>query len=345
MRKSSVKTIEIDKNGYYLSRKAGCLVVNDEKRKERKRYPLFENEVGMILLRSGNMISTGALTTACCWNIPVIVQTSRGHPVGVVKSLQDDSHVITRMAQYESLSNGKAPIIAKTILVSKLKGQDQVLRKFGLRRIDPSIYEQINRLDSEDLKKLRSKLLAIEGHTHMRYFEQLFSLFDERVRPQGRKTYQSYHAINNVYNLCYKALSWRVHVGIIRAKMEPFLGFLHAIGFGRPSLICDLMEPFRYLLDDFVLENAREFRPEDFELKSENFSKNRKGKRQYLEHDKQNAFFDKLNAYFKTKIEIPRNNVGRRQEFESLINEEALLLAKYLRNERKQWIPRIACLT
>jgi hypothetical protein len=41
-------------------------------------------------------------------------------------------------------------------------------------------------------------------------------------------------------------------------------------------------------------------------------------------------------------IKIPRMQRGENQEFESLINEEALLFAKYLRNERKEWIPRIA---
>jgi hypothetical protein len=33
---------------------------------------------------------------------------------------------------------------------------------------------------------------------------------------------------------------------------------------------------------------------------------------------------------------------GEKQELETLINEEALLFAKYLRNERETWIPRIA---
>jgi len=32
----------------------------------------------------------------------------------------------------------------------------------------------------------------------------------------------------------------------------------------------------------------------------------------------------------------------KKQELETLINEEAMLIAKYLRNERKRWIPRIA---
>jgi hypothetical protein len=40
-------------------------------------------------------------------------------------------------------------------------------------------------------------------------------------------------------------------------------------------------------------------------------------------------------------VEVPRIMKGEKQQLETLINEEALLFAKYLRNERKEWIPRI----
>ena len=49
-----------------------------------------------------------------------------------------------------------------------------------------------------------------------------------------------------------------------------------------------------------------------------------------------------LHALFESKVEVPRIKVGRRQTIETLINEEALLLAKFLREERKTWTPRIA---
>jgi hypothetical protein len=48
-----------------------------------------------------------------------------------------------------------------------------------------------------------------------------------------------------------------------------------------------------------------------------------------------------LNNYFEMMVEIPRMKVGKKQTFETLISEEALLFAKYLRNERKDWNPRI----
>jgi hypothetical protein len=52
-------------------------------------------------------------------------------------------------------------------------------------------------------------------------------------------------------------------------------------------------------------------------------------------------FSRKLSGWFEANAEIPRVRVGERQEIETLINEEALLFAKYLRNEKKNWIPRV----
>ena len=46
----------------------------------------------------------------------------------------------------------------------------------------------------------------------------------------------------------------------------------------------------------------------------------------------------KLNKYFLSTVEIPRIRVVKRQEIETLINEEAMLLAKYLRNEKSGWV-------
>ena len=70
-------------------------------------------------------------------------------------------------------------------------------------------------------------------------------------------------------------------------------------------------------------------------------SRTRKGKRQYLNEEMQEDYFKGLNLYFLKELDIPRVNVGKRQEFESVISEEAFLLARYLRNEIPVWTPRI----
>jgi len=51
----------------------------------------------------------------------------------------------------------------------------------------------------------------------------------------------------------------------------------------------------------------------------------------------------KLNQYFESMVEISLIRHGMRQRIETLINEEALLLAKYMRDERNTWISRIDC--
>jgi len=133
-------------------------------------------------------------------------------------------------------------------------------------------------------------------------------------------------------------------VALIRAKLEPYLGFLHSTKFGQPSLVCDFQELYRYLIDDLVIDYARKLTSKDFVLKTEDYSSNRKGKRQYLSDAKTGDFTKKLNDYFRTRIDIPRIMRGEHQEIETLINEEALLFAKYLRDEKKDWFPRVGIL-
>ena len=76
-------------------------------------------------------------------------------------------------------------------------------------------------------------------------------------------------------------------------------------------------------------------------MKTENLSRKKKGKREYLNNQSTRDLMKKLNNLFESTVEIPRIKVGKRQTVETLINEEALLFAKYLRNEREAWIPRI----
>jgi len=82
-------------------------------------------------------------------------------------------------------------------------------------------------------------------------------------------------------------------------------------------------------------------RKKDFTTKAESVSRKRKGKREYLNGSQTRHLMKQLDAFFETIVEVPRIRIGKRQTFETLINEEALLFAKYLRNERDSWCPRI----
>lgn len=153
--KSKIMKIFLDDCGSFLGRGKGCLIVKDRKGKVEE-YPLFENEVGEVQIRIGNSVSSGALATCAFWGIDVLILTQRGNPVAVLKSLDDDSHVKTRVCQYEAMKNEKAVEIAKKIVLSRIEGQNQILRKYGLRQHDlMKAKETINRIESNKLSLVR----------------------------------------------------------------------------------------------------------------------------------------------------------------------------------------------
>ncbi|MEM2129667.1 MAG: CRISPR-associated endonuclease Cas1 [Candidatus Bathyarchaeia archaeon] len=337
---SKVLKLVLDGSGSYLGMEKGCFVLRDRKG-NIERYPLFEKEIGEVVLKSGNCVSTGALASLGFWDIDVMIMTQRGKPVAMLKSLEDDSHVKTRLCQYEAYQNGKGVKIAKQLVKSRLKGQNIVLEKYGLEMHSLTSISEVERLGYESLDSIRTKLIAIEAKNTRRYFNQIFSLFSEKFRPSRRETFLAYDGMNNTFNLAYEVLKWKVHRAIVKAKLEPYLGFLHSVQFGKPSLVCDFQELYRYLIEDFLIQYCQGLRVKDFAVKTERLSRNKKGKREYLNDSKTTDLMRKLNAYFESKVEIPRIKHGKIQSLETLICEEALLFAKYLRHERESWIPRL----
>jgi|SRR3989304_364995 len=337
---SKTQKIILDNHGSYLGMEKGCFTVKD-KDGNVQRYPLFEKEIGEVILKSGNMVSTGALASLGFWDVDVLIMTQRGRPVAMLKALDNNSHVETRIMQYEALKNEKGLEIAKNIILGKINGQNQVLKKYGLKQLDFSIVEKIMNLDFEDLGKFRCRLLPIEGHASDIYFHKIFGLFPENLRPDNRRGFKAYDGLNNLFNLGYEMLSWKVHKAIINAKLEPYLGFLHSVHYEMPSLVCDLIEIYRFLIDDFLINNFAELGKKDFIMKQEVTLRKRIGKREYLNDVDSKGLMRGLNELFEVKVDIPRIMHGKKQSLETLISEEAFLLASYLRNEKKEWNPRI----
>jgi CRISPR-associated protein Cas1 len=329
-RNSKTLKIELSDYGSYLGRDAGCFEVRNKNGKV-EHYPHFEKEIGECVLKSGSYVSVDALIDLALWNIDTYIMTKRNRVVAVLKNLEDDSHVKTRISQYQALSNGKAVVIAKQIVKSKIEGQNRVLKKYGLKPIDGNVGNIEN----------RKRLLAVESRSARMYFSQIFKLFPEKIRPEKRIGYKAYDGINNVFNFGYYVLKCRIHKALLKAKLEPYLGFLHSTQFGKPSLVCDFQELYRYLIDDFLIERGRKFHKNDFVVVTDFMMKLKMGKRIHLCEYETDNLADGLNSLFESKVEIPRIKHGKKQTVDTLINEEALLLAKFLRKEIKEWIPRL----
>ena len=102
-----------------------------------------------------------------------------------------------------------------------------------------------------------------------------------------------------------------------------------------------MMELYRHLVDDFLIQYCKAVKSGDFVVNTEKCVSGKFDKRVYLSNSKSNDLMRRFYAYLDWKVRIPRVRHGNKSSIETLINEEALLLGMYPRNEKKDWIPRI----
>jgi len=62
MKGAKVKKIVLSGYGSFLGMEKGCFLLRDKNGKQEK-YPLFEKEIGEVVLKSGNTVSVGALAS------------------------------------------------------------------------------------------------------------------------------------------------------------------------------------------------------------------------------------------------------------------------------------------
>jgi CRISP-associated protein Cas1 len=342
---SKILKISLSDYGSYLGKAEGCFEIRDKSGKT-ERYPHFKKEIGEAVLKSGSYVSVDALIDLALWNIDTYVMTRRNRVVALLKNIEDDSHVETRLCQYQAvLDEEKCTDIAKQLIIAKIKGQNNVLKKYNLETSRNTFgISQIQNVKFENLKVTRRKLMAIESHNAKEYFSQIFKLFPEKIRPETRETFNAYDGLNNVFNFAYYVLECRIHKALLKAKLEPYLGFLHSVQHGKPSLVCDFQELYRYLIDDFLIERCQKLRKKDFVLVTDFMMHLKMGRKIHLKEYETDSLAEGLNAFFDRMVNIERIKVGKRQTIDTLISEEALLFGKYLRQEKKTWIPRLSFL-
>ena len=84
----------------------------------------------------------------------------------------------------------------------------------------------------------------------------------------GRHAHPAGDPINALLSFAYTLLTHEIAALLEGAGLDPFLGFLHQIDYGRPSLALDVIEPFRHpAADRLVMKilNLRVLQADDFE--------------------------------------------------------------------------------
>src|SRR3990170_4900276 len=217
------------------------------------------------ILRDGNYVSVDVSRDLSLWNIDTYIMSRYNTIMRFLVNPDSNSHVKTRLCQYKTyLDRNKSVEIMKTILKTKIETQNMILTKYKFKKYPFNLDEYLEKVEIDNLETVRRKLMAIESKYSQYYFSKIFRLFNEKIRPNSRIGWKATDGLNNVFNFSYHILKSKIHYALLRAKLEPYLGFLHTVKFGLPSLVCDFEELYRYLIDNFLIERRVKFHKNDF---------------------------------------------------------------------------------
>lgn len=164
-----------------------------------------------------------------------------------------------RIAQYRlSLDPAKKLELARGFVLSKLDGQVALLRRLAheqpmrryllstaCRRVEAA------RPAAEEATSVAS-LRGAEGAAAQAHFGGLQEVFAPALKFTSRNRRPPRDPVNAVLSLGYTMLHAECVLQLYGAGLDPFIGFLHELDFGRESLACDVAEPSRPAVDSFV---------------------------------------------------------------------------------------------
>jgi CRISPR-associated protein Cas1 len=123
----------------------------------------------------------------------------------------------------------------------------------------------------------------------------------------------------------------------LSSHLDPYLGYLHSIEHSKPSLICDLQEPYRAWIDGFLVEYCRAVSEKDLQVKFDG-----RKPRIFLRHPASSRLIAKLNKYLNSKVKKQRTHkYGHSSKLKTVILEDAEQLARYIRGELPSWKPTV----
>jgi CRISPR-associated protein Cas1 len=217
-----------------------------------------------VFLRGEVKLTSGLLGKLGEHDIGVIVLSGRkGTPSLLLGRPHNDA--ARRVNQYRlSLDTDYCLRFSRAIVAAKLAGQLEFIRErkdaSPMHRYPLSLGERriAGMLPQIDAQATIGALRGLEGAAAASYFEALGEIIPEKLHFHCRNRRPPRDPVNAMLSLTYTLLHAEAVLALYGAGLDPFVGFYHALDFGRESLACDVMEALRPQADRFVLALFRQ---------------------------------------------------------------------------------------
>jgi CRISP-associated protein Cas1 len=240
---------------------AGRLMLYDTKTEQAITKLPFPKILALMVV--GHTTLTSALIDHCNKHgIPIVVMKPNFRPVFYFGNMAE-ANFLLRKKQFE-YPKGNLDI-AKQLIANKISNQLLLLNK--TREKTEKIKAAKNQISAvfyaiETASDYR-ELMGIEGRVAKLYFQAYYEFADWQTRMPRVKQ----DTLNATLDIGYTILFNYVESMTRLFGFDPYMGVYHQLWFRRKSLVCDLMEPFRCIIEHQIRKSLKygTFKPTDFE--------------------------------------------------------------------------------
>jgi CRISPR-associated protein Cas1 len=245
-------------------------------------------------------------------------------------------NIPARQAQYAMAQDPSFCLrLARAIVGGKLRNSRALARRLARSRpeVDDAPIGEITRClkalpAAPDMDRVR----GLEGQAARAYFAVWRQAFSGELRFPRRSRRPPKDPINALLGLGYSLLTQNLMTACEVVGLDPYDGFFHADKHGRPALALDLVEEFRAVVVDSVVQtlvNKRILDRDDFEPGAKGGV--------YLRRRGLRRFFEQYSRRLATRVIHPYYD--RRLSYQQCFEVQARLLRKVIQGELDSYPP------
>ncbi len=264
---------------YYLREQGAILRKKDERLLVVKDSEVVAeiqmHDLDQLVVMGNIELTTPAIALLLQSQVDVVFMTVHGRVRGRFVA-NESKFAELRLKQLQVMSDEQKNLaLARPVVVGKLTNQRFLVTRQSRETTNAEIRAQTSATIAgivEMTARAQSatnidSLRGFEGKAGAYYWRAFLMSIPPGWGFKGRVYHPSTDPINALLSFGYTLLQKDVTAMVQLVGLDPYLGFFHAIHYGRPSLALDLMEEFRPLIVDSVVLNLVHhgiIRPVDF---------------------------------------------------------------------------------
>ena len=331
--------------------KRKLIITNKLKNTRLEFYPHKINHDGIIIDGHTGNITFEAMRWLSKHNINLTLLNWNGQLLANVMPEQPKSGEL-RIKQYQKyLDSTDRFEIALKIVQSKIEHSMNLLEQLSrfyesvdIAKIRKSVEKEdlfllgiMKNSEKQDISKSIKQLMTYEGRIAGIYLENLTAIFNQlhpefnfigRKNKSNSRNYNASDEINALLNYGYSILESEIRKAVNGIGLDYSVGFLHEINQSRTSLVYDIQELFRWLIDISIIQllEKKKIKKSDFII-TENYHTR-------LGENVAKLFIEKINSNFNAKYNYKN---GKNYSYQIILQDNLQQLGNFIVGKKKEF--------